>query len=233
MLRTLGVPEQLVAKGTEVSLTERVIHHLREQHVQVVVLDEFQHFINSDNHRVIFKGADTVKRLLNAGTSSFVLAGTAEAEIVYEANEQLMRRSAGRSVLKPFDWNDQQDQDFFRRTLAEYEGHLPFSEPSGLARKAVALRLHHFARGLLGRTIDLLIEATSLALERGSCVDYDVLREAVEDFRDDKNPDWFNPFDDRELQPLTSAQLAEEECGRVTRLHKRGSRDERAEAVAA
>jgi hypothetical protein len=234
MLRALGMPEEVAKKGTEVSLTERVVHHLREQQVQVVVLDEFHNFINSDNDRVIYKAADTVKRLLNAGTSSFVLAGKPEAAIVYETNEQLMRRSAGRSMLKPFDWNDSKDQDFFRRALAEYERNLPFAEPSGLIRKAVALRLHHFARGLLGRTVDLLVEATALALERRSpCLGYDVLRETVENFRDDAKPDWFNPFDDTELKPLTKEQLEQEERGRVTRLHKRGSRDERAETLAA
>ena len=220
MLRGLGVPEAFVAKGTEVSLTQRVKHHMREQEVRMVILDEFQHFINSENHRIIYKAADFVKGLLNAAICPFVLAGTPEAAAVYEENVQLMRRSFGRHMLKSFDWNCPEDCDLFRRFLDEYEQKLPFKEPSNLARKAIALRIHYFSRGLLGRAVDLLVAATIHALEAGEpCISHDVLRETVENFRDDADPNWLNPFDEPELQPLGTLKPAEAPT-RVTRLRK-------------
>ncbi|MEO3432313.1 TniB family NTP-binding protein [Inquilinus sp. CAU 1745] len=220
MLRALGVPEALVAKGTEVSLTERVKHHLREQEVRVVILDEFQHLIDSKSQRVIYRAADFVKGLLNAAICPFVLAGTPEAAAVYEENVQLKRRSVGRYSLKPFDWNVQAEQDFFRAAIDEYEPHLPFGKPSRLARKSIALRIHYFSNGLFGRAVDLLVAAAIRGLEEGAeCLSDDLLRETVEDFRDDTNPDWFNPFDSEELKPLKAPEV-DERRSRVTRLRK-------------
>lgn len=220
MLRALGIPEDFVARGTEVSLTERVKHHMREQGVRVVILDEFQHLIDSKSQRVIYRAADFVKGLLNAAICPFVLAGTPEAAAVYEENVQLKRRSVGRYSLKPFDWNVQADQDLFRRAFDEYEKHLPFAKPSGLARKSIALRLHYFSSGLFGRGVDLLVATAIRGLEEGAeCIDLDLLRETAEDFRDEDDPDWFNPFDDSELQQLEAPKL-DERRSRVTRLRK-------------
>lgn len=231
MLRGLGVPEAFVAKGTEVSLTQRVKHHLREQEVRMVILDEFQHFINSENDRIIYKAADFVKGLLNAAICPFVLAGTPEAAAVYKENVQLMRRSFGRYSLKPFDWNCQRDCDYFRLVLDEYDKKLPFGKKSKLADMATALRIHYFSRGLLGRAVDLLVAATIHALEADEpCISHDVLRETVENFRNDADPNWLNPFDEPELQPLVILEPAVAPT-RVTRLRKGGRKPKQSDLL--
>ena len=220
ILRALGVPEELVSKGTEVSLTERVKHHLREQEVRMVILDEFHHLIDSKSNRVIHKAADFVKGLLNAAICPFVLAGMPKAAAVYEANVQLKRRSYGRPVLHPFDWNDPSQQDFFRGVLDQYEKKLPFNMPSNLINPSVAMRIHYFSEGLLGRAVDLLVAAAITALEANEpCISYSILRETVENYRDDNDTNWFNPFDEPELKPLGTVTL-DEMPHRVTRLRK-------------
>lgn len=195
MLRAMGLADALASRGSEAALTERVKHHLREQEVQVVVLDEVQHLVDTKSRRVISSAADFVKTLLNSNSCPIVLAGMPEARVIFEVNEQLARRALGRFVLGRFDWSNEEHQTYFAAILAACEKHLPFSNPSNLSMDVdAAYGIWQFSEGVVGRAVDFLYAACVRGLVDGAeCLTKEILWETAEDFRE--STEWANPFE--------------------------------------
>lgn len=197
MLRALGVPEGLCSKGTEPTLTERVKHHLIEQRVKVVILDEFQHLLDHRTRHGVSRVADYIKTLLNLGVASFVLSGVPEAEAIYTENLQLMRRSLGHFQLKPLDKNDPQDRVDFRDIMKQLQEMLPVPTTVDLNHKVMRSRILDFAAGTLGRSVDFLHALGTRAISRDlDYIDYALIRQTAYEMRDaTQGKAWVNPFD--------------------------------------
>ena len=222
MLHALGDPA--AEKGTEASAKTRVKKLLADQQVKLIIFDEFQHLIDKDNDRIIHKAADFVKSLLNAALCPIVLAGLPEAKVVYDHmnNVQLKRRSFGKAVMRPFDWNIRADQLTFRGILLRYEQALEFPEPSGLRKLEKAEGIHAIAEGVLGRAVDFLTLAAVIAIENGErSLTMERLRLTAERFREEDDPQWSNPFGEPSALPsvLDDDNDGEDE-GRTTRMYK-------------
>jgi hypothetical protein len=64
----------------------------------------------------------------------------------------------------------------FQMLLASFERILPLQKPSGLAERALALRLLALSEGTIGALSSLLVEAAACAIRSGAeCIDEDVL----------------------------------------------------------
>lgn len=208
IMRALQVPEAIALRGTAAAKTERAKHYLREQGVRMLILDEFQHMLKSDNQKVIFEAADYVKSLLNEGICSFVLAGTDAAKKVYEANPQLQRRSFGAHELRAFDWFVPEDRKFFLHILAHHQKHFPLELETPLYAEKMAYRIHTIAKGNLGRAIDFIFAVATRAVDEGlETVPVSLFREVADDFRDFADRTWVNPFAQTDAQ-LPPAELA-------------------------
>lgn len=220
IMRALEVPEAIALRGTTASKTDRAKHYLREQGVKLVILDEFQHMLKSENQKVIFEAADYVKSLLNEAICPFVLAGTDAAKKVYRENEQLQRRSFGVRELKPFDWYDATDRGSFVHILARHQKSFPVELETPLFSEKMAYRIHAIAKGNLGRAIDFIYALASRAVHEGrQKITVSLMREVADDFRDFANPEWVNPFDveDADVKPVEVEPVQE----RVTTLGRR------------
>jgi hypothetical protein len=230
LLDAMGVPTAF-RRGTTISLTKQAADLLKSLEVKAIILDEVQHLLLNNNPRAVQEAAEYIKGILNLGICPIILAGMPSAADVYEQSDQLKRRSMGRFALKEFVWDDGIEEETYRVLIGHYERLLGFSGNSNLTHRPILSRIHKFAFGLLGMSLDLIFSAATRAQERGGDrISVGDLRDAVNDFYADDGQS--NPFDSlnddgtpkslpRDAKPTTSSPETEKEPGRTTRLHRR------------
>jgi len=168
LLLALGDP--FATRGTVVTMTDRLTRYLADCRVELLILDELQHFVDRASQRVLEDASNWLKLLLKTTRMACVLVGLEhEAELLLRANAQLGRLFGDPYALAPFAWDDDRPETIaeFRRALHEIERLLPLAEPSRLADRATARRLFAASGGTLGLLMALLRRAAHRALEEG------------------------------------------------------------------
>jgi type II secretory pathway predicted ATPase ExeA len=193
LLATLGDP--LADKGSTVSQTLRLVRYLEECGVEVILLDEFQHFIDRDSNHVLETVANWLKDLLNETGTPIVLVGLPYSEAILRANDQLERRFAAREAIRPFGWSTSDEQTEFRMLLATLDAALPFEQRAGLDEFEAAARLFAASGGRIGLVMALVRRAAGLAIERGlDRIELDALAWAFDERFATTAADRPNPF---------------------------------------
>jgi len=182
LLAALGDPR--AASGTVGSMTYRLTHYFRDCGVELLILDELQHFRDRDSRRVLENASNWLKTLIKETGVSCVLVGLqGEAEEVVRVNRQLARLFGDAQVLLPFAWDEQEPETVreFRTFLELLEGLLPLAEPSGLAELETAGRLYTASEGVVAYLMELVRRATYLAvMQGGERLDGPLLAQAFE-----------------------------------------------------
>jgi len=148
LLAALGDPR--AASGTVGSMTYRLTHYFRDCQVELLILDELQHFRDRDNRRVLENASNWLKTLIKETGVACVLVGLqGEAEEVVRLNPQLARLFGAPHVLLPFAWEERKPETVreFMAFLALVEGALPLAERPDLAGIGMARRLHAASGG--------------------------------------------------------------------------------------
>jgi len=174
LLDALGDPR--ADSGTVGGMTLRLERFLKDCGVQLLILDELQHFLDQDSQRVLETVSDWLKRLIKVTKVACVLIGLeGEANQVVNHNKQLARLFGDPVALAPFTWDDALPDTVrsFRTLLDHLERLLPLNAPSRLSDRDRAWRCFVASEGLLAHLMALLRQATRLALESG--------REALDD----------------------------------------------------
>ena len=161
ILMALGDPDP--DYGSQTDRTRRIAELVAAQKLHLLVLDELQRFIGADSGRVKREVANWLTGLINRDVCPLVLIGEPQAELVFEGNTYLERRTLGAWTVEPYDWHDGHDRTEFRTWLHLTEQELGLAEPSGLAEPDLAIRIHAFSLGRIGLAVRLLTEARSLA----------------------------------------------------------------------
>lgn len=177
--------------------TERALRLIENQRTEVLILDEFQHLIDSDTDKIAYKAGDSVKSILEAGTCRVVMSGVTHAQRVLHTNGQLIGRSRPPIYLHPTDWRDNRQRLDFRVFLNEIERSIGLPSPSQLGGLARAHRIHHFARGLNGYAHKLIREALLLRHVEGEqtpCVTDDQLARSADRLLLNEPARRINPF---------------------------------------
>ncbi len=159
-----GAPD----KGTRAKRVERVAHHIREQRVRLIILDEGHHLIDSDSDKVIYSVSESIKSLLNLGLCPIVLSGMPDTEIVVDGNPQLQGRLFERCRLTGFDWKDLDERTTFRLILHRFDTETPLPKRASLGDPGMALRIWRATHGLVGLVAQLLESAVVDAIEEGA-----------------------------------------------------------------
>jgi predicted AAA+ superfamily ATPase len=196
MLAALGDPA--ADKGAVSSITLRLRKYLKECEVELIILDEFQHFDDRQTKNVLKTISDWLKNLINETHLPIILAGMPGCESVLEnkGNEQLKRRFSSRKQIAPFAW-DTEHVDEFKQLLKRIDDALPLLKDSHLAEATTAFLIHSATDGVINYVMKLLRWAAKLALESGlEQIDHSILAQAYEkrlaqDFI--KRPNPFNP----------------------------------------
>lgn len=199
ILNAIGDP--LAETGSRAVQTIRLMKFIEKCEVELIILDEFQHFIDRDSEKVLRTVTDWLKVLIEDTGVPLVLLGlnggihANHAEIIFDANPQLSRRFANRHTLEPFKFSGMEEIDEFRKFLYVIDRSLPLEDWSGLADMDVATRFHYASDGIVAYIMKLIKRGTSIALERHEeRLSNEIMAEAFDlHVRADK-PRKINPF---------------------------------------
>ncbi len=175
-LKELGDP--LYNKGTTRNQTDRVYDLLAACKVELIVLDEFHHFIDRESKKVLNNVCDWLKNLILKTKIPVVLFGLPESKKILESdlnNRQLSRRFKYRYELIPFPYSDS-GMELFRQFLSNIESQLPLEVNSVLAEKSLAERIYYATDGTIAHVMTLIRKGATLAI-RGDldCLNLEIL----------------------------------------------------------
>ncbi len=213
LLVRLGDPEAI--RGSSYNQTTRLRKFMKDCEVLLVILDEFQHFVDKDSKKVLKTVSDWLKNLIDQTEKPMILIGMPYADQILDAvgNEQLQRRFAVRERLDPFGWMTDEQQKEFRAFLKAVDNQLPLMEPSHLADPITAFRFYCATNGVIGKVMKIVRRATELSLRQAEeRLTLDLLAEAYDDRLRANHPDRVNPFREDKTK-LKIVPFAEPESG--------------------
>ena len=197
LLEAIGDPA--AERGTQISQTLRLKKYLEVCKVELLVLDEFQHFQDRDSQKVLKTVSDWLKLLMEETGIPIVLIGLPYSHTILDThgNEQLKRRFATRITLGPFGYESSQERQDFRRFLNMIDEKLPLAEKSNLADPSMALCVFEATGGVVAHVMKLIRRATVIALESNrETITLDILALAYEQRLASNDPEKENPFGD-------------------------------------
>jgi hypothetical protein len=169
-------------RGTSVTQTLRIINRVDDCGVEIIILDEFQHFIDSDSNAVLVNVSNWLKDLINETRKPVVLVGMPHSEVVLRANPQLERRFSMRESLEPFGWNTSAKRDEFKSFLKHLDRHLPLPKRSNLSDHETAFRIYCATNGFIGYVMKLVRRAAIMAIDRAAdCLGIELLAESYDE----------------------------------------------------
>lgn len=222
VLFDLGDPNHF--RGTESELTSRVHHLIRKCEVKMIILDEFQHLIDSDTLHVLVTASNWVKTFTEEIKIPVVLCGMPESMRIFVNNPQLDRRFTNKVELPPFRYGSAAEVTTFRKFLRELEKQLPFAHPSNITDTAIADRIYYTSLGIPFYVMQLLVEATTYAVNAGSdSIEMKHLNQAFKKIKQTARPFTMNPFevDDFELATELKKEREKEDRYKQELLAKR------------
>jgi type II secretory pathway predicted ATPase ExeA len=195
LLTAIGDPA--AERGAQISQTLRLKRYMEACKVELLILDEFQHFQDRDSLKVLKTVSDWLKVLMDETGVPIVLAGLPYSHTILDAenNEQLRRRFALRIKLESFCFNTSRERQDFRRFLNIIDEKLPLAEKSDLAEPGTALCIYEATDGVVAHVMKLVRRATVIALESNrEKLTVEILSLAYEQRLAANNPAKPNPF---------------------------------------
>jgi len=197
LLAAIGDPA--ADKGTQISQTFRLKQYFQACKVELLILDEFQHFQDRDSKKILKTVSDWLKLLMDHTGVPIVLAGLPYSHTILDeiGNEQLQRRFATRVDLEPFGYETSAENQDFRRFLNAIDDKLPLADKSNLADPAMAFCIHEATSGVVAHVMKLIRRATVIALESNcEALTFETLSSAYEQRLAAYDPSKTNPFGD-------------------------------------
>ncbi|HDX9587776.1 TPA: TniB family NTP-binding protein [Bacillus pseudomycoides] len=164
LLEQLGDP--FPSKGTKGNKHRRLINLIKDCGVELIILDEFQHFVHPHNKKINYDVSDCFKSIVNQTKVPVVLFGLEESKYVLDCNEQLRRRFSIRYNMSSFGSENQQRIREFTMLLSEFDRLLPFAEPIGLDNPEMVERFFYATDGLMDSIIKIIRDAADIAIEK-------------------------------------------------------------------
>ncbi|HJQ24665.1 MAG TPA: TniB family NTP-binding protein [Blastocatellia bacterium] len=194
LLDSLGDPA--ADKGSTANQTLRLYRYIKNCGVELIMLDEFQHFIDQDSQRILLNVSDWLKNLINETNLPMILIGLPYSDQVLDANVQLKRRFSSRQSLDPFSYKTDEQWEDFRRFLKAVDTMLPFNDRSHLADQSMAYRFYHASGGIVAYVMKIVRGAAKIAINQSiETLTLEVLAQAYEDALAGDNLEKKNPFE--------------------------------------
>ncbi len=164
MLHHLG--DSHPTKGTIGNKQHRLIKFISDSEVELIMLDEFQHFVNREgNEKINHSVADCLKSIINSTKVPVVLLGMDDSEKVLSANGQLKRRFSFRHHLSGFNCVNAERTDYFRLLLNSLDKRLPFENLAGLKDHGMWEKFNGATNGNMNSLMKIIRTAASDAVK--------------------------------------------------------------------
>jgi hypothetical protein len=166
MLERLGDPA--APRGALWSMNSRLIKLMQACEVQLAILDDFHHLIDTETNRILQKVSDWLKVLIKETGIPFLVVGIdGKVEQILQANSQLSRLFAMRETLQPLAWDmaAQTPEPPFGQFVQYAETILELSFTPACPRLELLYRLHYATDGVVGNLMNLMRYAASRAQE--------------------------------------------------------------------
>jgi DNA transposition AAA+ family ATPase len=155
------------SRGSAEERTLRIYNLLKVCEVELILIDEFQHFYYAHSIVEFRRISDWLKNLISLSGLAVILCGLPETEAVVKSNEQLNRRFSSKLALTPFSLEDEVDFTEFRSALKEFQGSLPMTVEVPLFEANLARRFLIGGGGLLDYVRKILEGSVSIATHAG------------------------------------------------------------------
>lgn len=210
LLYELGDP--LYMRGSAEEKTTRLIHLIKKCRVRLILLDEFQHFVDRANKNVPHEVADWLKRTIDKAQVAVVVFGLERCTEVFKVNEQLRGRFSARILLKPFSWEDEDGRTMFRGFLRAIEKQLSMQVVPRLSSLDLAYRFHYASAGHLRPLMKIIRGAVHEAVETNqNQLDMDLFAKIFATEVWNKSDCKINPFTEAfGTEPVFTTRLPEE-----------------------
>jgi Cdc6-like AAA superfamily ATPase len=193
----LDFEDPLANKGTEFEMTARILTYIKECETRVVILDEFQEFVDkSTNGKVLDKVANWLKGLINKTNIVVVIIGLPRGQKVLDHNEQLRGRFKRAMKMPRLDWSDEHLRDEFIGILEAATNlmRLRFDVPD-FHDERLAYRFYLGSGGLLRIVFNIIHEAAGVAIRSGrTVIDMSDLIEGYDEIVHEIDLQSANPF---------------------------------------
>lgn len=158
ILFALGDPA--ATKGTAAAKTNRIIHFFKECGVELLLIDEFQHFYDGRRSTESRRVSDWLKNLINQVQAPVILAGLPRSIAVVNANPQLRRRFGTPHYMQPFGFDTDDERLEFRAVLQSIQSRLPIPCIS-LSENNMARCFYYASHGILDYVVKIIDDAVS------------------------------------------------------------------------
>ncbi|MDZ7660925.1 TniB family NTP-binding protein [Thiohalophilus sp.] len=156
LLHAIGDP--LFNKGTLTEKSTRLVNLLKRADAKVVILDEFQHFVDKGGRKVQYAVADELKVIVENSGVGLIVSGLPYCQSVIMSNEQFTRRFSSPVTLPQFDWSVSDDRANFKGILKAMQSSLESISMPDLTSDEMAFRFYCASGGLIGRVANIFIQ---------------------------------------------------------------------------
>jgi hypothetical protein len=163
----IGLRDPMAHIGTTEQKTQRIYHYLKLSKVELVIIDEFQHFIENAKRSETARVTDWLKNIINKSNIPVVLLGLPSSEYLLHLNPQLARRFSARYSLRPFTFYEAEDIQEFRSVLNIVEKSLPLQSVP-LTEPGMSQRFHIATFGLIDFIGKIVDTAVMVAVDEGA-----------------------------------------------------------------
>lgn len=176
VLAAMGVEDP---RGSADDLRHRVSVLANNCKVELLMVDEVQHFIDRGSAKTYASAADALKELLDLLMLPVIFAGAPRSQILFDHNSQLRSRVMSTLQLRPF--TPDEDFDQLRGYLYAVADNFSQDQRIFLASKQIALRIFYATDGI-HRTINMLLQLVFFELqkEKNSHLDIQMLAKVFE-----------------------------------------------------
>jgi energy-coupling factor transporter ATP-binding protein EcfA2 len=168
MLERLGDPA--AHRGSQPSLNSRLCKLIVDCKVELVILDDFHHLIDTKTNRILRTVSDWLKVLIKETQVPFLVVGIeGQVQQILKENEQLSRLFAEQVTLSPFEWNVADPE---QTSIMEFTNFILFAEkmigttlPTELPRAELLYRMHYATDGVVANIMNLMRYAEEVLQE--------------------------------------------------------------------
>lgn len=158
-----AMKDPLAQRGTVEAKTARIYQLFAICKVELLMIDEFQHFFYARSSLDFRRITDWLKNFIIETKVAVVLSGLPESEIVVKSNFQIERRFTSKCVITPFQIDSSEDFSEFRGLLGAFQKALPLPVETPLYEANMARRFMVASNGLLDYVHKILEGAVSIA----------------------------------------------------------------------